>query len=89
MSRQSLDAAIAASIRRSNLRDAEQQGAWQIRKRKTLRVPSKTECEAKHVRGSLTCFHDIPYTVPCNKCRRSEADAMLSRDAIKRMLSIA
>lgn len=70
------DAAIAASIRRDSLREAEANGAWVIRRRKILRIPSRVEKEtAKRVSGSQTCFHDLSYTMPCTRCRRSKKDA--------------
>lgn len=89
MSKLNLDAAIAASIRRDNLRFASECGAWVTRKRKTIRIPSKAELEPKHKSGTQTCFHELPYTVACRKCKRSEQEARTNLNKIKAMLSIA
>jgi hypothetical protein len=81
MSKLNLDAAIAASIRRDALASADENARWVIRKRKTIRIPARSELE-KRVRGSQTCFHDLPYTLACKKCKRSEDDARRERDTL-------
>ncbi len=83
-----VERAIRRAERAESLASAEANGAWVIRKHKTLRIPNKSECEAKHVSGSQTCFHDLPYTLACRKCRRSELDANANLLRIKALLSI-
>lgn len=82
-----LTLAIARANRRDALASAEANGQWVIRKRKCVRVPSKNEF-AKRASGTLTCFHDLSYTLACKKCRRSESDAERERERIKALLSI-
>lgn len=81
-----LQRAIERDVRRGKLNDAEQNGAWVIRKRKTLRERSKNELD-KRQRDSATCFHGNSYTMKCRQCRRSEADAIAQRARIAQMLS--
>ena len=80
--------AIARAIRRGALAQADESARWVIRKRKSVRIPSKTEREAKRVSGSMTCFHELPYTLACTKCKRSEADAERERARIAQVLRI-
>lgn len=80
--------AVRASIARDNLKFASQCGAWAIRIPRTKRELSKNEHEAKRVAGSATCFHDLPYTLPCKKCRRGKEDAAKEQNRIKALLSI-
>jgi len=82
-----VERAIRSLERRDALASAEQNGAWVIRRSKTTRVRSKSEREPRH-HDALSCFHSVSYTLACKKCRRSESEAKIFRDALKLKLSI-
>jgi hypothetical protein len=79
--------AIRSLERAERLRDAECNASWVIRRSKTTRVRSKSEREPRH-NDALSCFHSVSYTLACKKCRRSESEAKIFREALKRKLSI-
>lgn len=79
--------AIAQLERRERLRDAEANAAWVIRRSRTRRIKSKTECEARSG-DALTCLHGTSYTLPCVKCRRSAEDGRNMLAKLKLKLSI-
>ena len=84
-----VELAIASLERRDNLRAAEANGAWVIRRARTKREKSKNEREdAKRLRDSATCFHGFSYTMPCKQCRRSKEEGEKMRLRIKAKLSI-
>ena len=82
-----LTRALAQAERLYNLRAAEENGAWVIRRSKTKRVRSKTECETR-VHDALSCLHGTSYTLACVKCRRSVSDAERNLAKLKLKLSI-
>jgi hypothetical protein len=57
----------------------------------TRRVASVSEPNSHSYRAAnvMTCFHDISYTMPCTKCRRTRSDAERYLTQLKRKLSIA
>ncbi len=73
---------IAKLERADKLREAEENGAWVIRVSRIKRVKSKSEHEVRQ-HDSASCFHDISYTMPCSRCRRSRADADAQRERIR------
>jgi hypothetical protein len=82
-----VERAMRSLEKRDALASAEQNAAWVIRRSKTTRVKSRSEREAKH-HDALSCFHSVSYTLACKKCRRSESEAKIFREALKRKLSI-
>ena len=79
--------AIAKLERRDNLRAAEQNAAWVIRRSRTRREKSKNERETL-THDALSCLHGTSYTLPCVKCRRSKEDANNNLAKLKLKLSI-
>ena len=82
-----VERAIASLDRRDNLRTAEANGAWVIRRSKTKRIKSKNERETLN-HDALSCLHGTSYTLPCAKCRRSVEDAARNLAQLKLKLSI-
>ena len=77
-----LGRAIAKLEHEANLRSAEENGAWVIRRSRIKREKSASERE-KRVSDSASCFHDISYTMPCSRCHRTKADADARRERIR------
>ena len=73
----------------NNLRDAETQSQWAIRRSRFTRLRSTNErdVEQQHVKDSHTCFHDNPYTLACKQCGRDEQSARRERERIKLLIS--
>lgn len=82
-----VERAIRALDRADNLRDAEQNAAWVIRRSKVKRIPSKNERESL-THSAMACLHGTSYTLPCNKCRRTTQDAHANLIRLKQKLSI-
>ena len=80
--------AIAKLERRDNLRAAEQNAAWVIRRSKVKRIPSKNERETR-VPDAMSCLHSVSYTMPCSKCHRNASEAKINLERLKAKLSIA
>ena len=77
--------AIVALERRENLRSAEENAVWVVRRYKYVRLKSKNERETI-VHDALSCLHGTSYTLPCSKCKRSQADADYQRTRIEQKL---
>lgn len=82
-----VERAIAALDKRDALRDAECNAAWVIRKRKTIRIPARSERERVSA-DAMSCLHGLSYTIVCKKCRRDASEAARNLDSIKLKLSI-
>ena len=79
--------AIARLERMDNLRAAEQNAAWVIRRSKLKREKSKTERETR-CGDAMTCLHGTSYTLPCVKCRRTQSEAKINLAKLKLKFSI-
>ena len=82
-----VERAIASLERRDNLRAAEENAQWVIRRSKLKREKSKTERETL-THDALSCLHGVSYTMQCVKCRRSKEDANNNLAKLKLKLSI-
>ena len=82
-----VERAIRASERRDNLRAAEENGAWVIRRSKLKREKSASEREPRSG-DALTCLHGNSYTVVCTKCKRASKEAGANLAKLKAKLSI-
>ena len=79
--------AIASLERRDNLRAAEENAQWVIRRSRTRREKSKTERETL-THDALSCLHGVSYTMTCVKCRRDVKEANNNLAKLKLKLSI-
>jgi hypothetical protein len=79
--------AIASLERRENLRSAEENAKWVVRRYKYVRLRAKSERETP-VHDALSCLHGTSYTLPCVKCRRDKNEANNNLAKLKLKLSI-
>ena len=82
-----VERAIASLERRERLLDAERNASWVIRRSKLKREKSKTERETL-THDALSCLHGTSYTLPCVKCRRTDAEGRENLAKLKLKLSI-
>ena len=82
-----LTRALAQAERLYNLRAAEENGAWVIRRSRTRREKSKNERETL-THDALSCLHGTSYTLACVKCRRDKLEAGRNLEKLKAKLSI-
>jgi len=68
--------AIAAHERAEHLADAETNAAWVIHVPRIKRVKSRSD----------SCIHDVSYTMPCTKCRRSKQECEAHRERIRLLI---
>ena len=82
-----LTRALAQAERLYNLRTAEENAAWVIRRSKFVRIKSVSERETL-THDALSCLHGTSYTLACVKCRRDKLEAGRNLEKLKAKLSI-